>query len=49
MAPSQKAIAQCTPLDVMEPGFEFITSSKGCAPHDVIIQTQYLNSTDGTV
>lgn len=41
--------AQCTSTDIMEPGFNFITSSRGCAPFIIEIQTLYLNSTPGTV
>ena len=41
--------AQCTSSDIMEPGFNFITSSRGCAPFTIEIQTLYLNSTPGTV
>jgi gliding motility-associated-like protein len=33
----------------MEPGFEFITSSRGCAPFEIQIQTKFLNSTPGTI
>ena len=43
------AYAQCTSADIMEPGFNFITSSRGCAPFTVEIQTLYLNSTPGTI
>ena len=32
----------------MEPGFAFLTSSKGCAPFTVNIQTLYLSSVPGT-
>jgi len=41
--------AQCTSADIMEPGFNFITSSRGCAPFTIEIQTLYLNSTPGTI
>lgn len=41
--------SQCTSADVMEPGFNFITSSRGCAPFTVEIQTLFLNSTPGTI
>lgn len=41
--------AQCTSADIMEPGFNFLTSSRGCAPFEIQIQTQYLNSTPGTI
>jgi gliding motility-associated-like protein len=44
-----KTNAQCTSADIMEPGFNFITSSRGCAPFEVQIQTQYLNSSPGTI
>ncbi len=33
----------------MEPGFKFITSSRGCAPFTVQIQTLFLNSSPNTV
>jgi gliding motility-associated-like protein len=33
----------------MEPGFNFLTSSRGCAPFNIELQTLYLNSTPGTV
>lgn len=45
---SPDSYAQCTSSDIMEPGFNFITSSRGCAPFEVQIQTQYLNSKPGT-
>lgn len=32
----------------MEPGFAFLTSSRGCAPFTVNIQTLYLSSVPGT-
>ena len=41
--------AQCTSSDIMEPGFNFITSSRGCAPFTIEIQTLFLNSTPGTL
>jgi hypothetical protein len=41
--------AQCTSSDIMEPGFKFITSSRGCAPFTIEIQTLFLNSTPGTI
>jgi len=43
------ARAQCTSADIMEPGFNFITSSRGCAPFTIEIQTLFLNSTPGTI
>ena len=46
---SLDAQAQCTSSDIMEPGFNFITSSRGCAPFTIEIQTLFLNSTPGTV
>ena len=46
---NQAAMAQCTSADIMEPGFNFITSSRGCAPFEIQIQTLYLNSTPGTI
>jgi hypothetical protein len=42
---SRFAIAQC---DILEPGFAFLTSSRGCAPFTVNIQTLYLSSVPGT-
>ncbi|ELR69364.1 hypothetical protein C900_05054 [Fulvivirga imtechensis AK7] len=33
----------------MEPGFAFLTSSRGCAPFTVQLETNYLASTPGTV
>lgn len=41
--------AQCTSADIMEPGFKFITSSRGCAPFTIEVQTLFLNSTPGTI
>lgn len=41
--------AQCTSVDIMEPGFKFLTSSRGCAPFTVQMQTEYLQSVPGTV
>lgn len=46
---SNELQAQCTSADIMEPGFNFITSSRGCAPFTIEIQTLYLNSTPGTI
>lgn len=43
------SLAQCTSADIMEPGFKFITSSRGCAPFIIEVQTLFLNSTPGTV
>lgn len=40
------AWAQCG--GIMEPGFAFLTSSRGCAPFTVNIQTLYLSSVPGT-
>jgi gliding motility-associated-like protein len=39
--------AQCGGL-IMEPGFQFLSSSRGCAPFNVQIETLYLASTPGT-
>ena len=39
-------MAQCG--GIMEPGFAFLTSSRGCAPFTVNIQTIYLSSVPGT-
>ncbi len=39
------AWSQC---DIMEPGFKFLTSSRGCAPYTVTFETLYLSSVDGT-
>ena len=33
---------------IMEPGFQFITSSRGCAPFTVQMETLFLESTPGT-
>src|SRR5882762_3043882 len=41
-----KLFAQCG--GIMEPGFAFLTSSRGCAPFTVNIQTIYLSSVAGT-
>lgn len=41
-----KGYAQCG--GIMEPGFAFLTSSRGCAPFTVNIQTLYLSSVPGT-
>ncbi len=41
------AQAQCGG-QIMEPGFAFLTSSRGCAPYTVQIETLYLSSTPGT-
>ncbi len=41
--------AQCTSNDIMEPGFQFLSSSRGCAPFNVQIETLYLAATPGTV
>lgn len=43
------SLAQCTSADIMEPGFKFITSSRGCAPFTIEVQTLFLNSTPGTI
>jgi len=40
--------AQCGG-QIMEPGFQFLTSSRGCAPFNVRIETLYLSSTPGTL
>ncbi len=40
------SFAQCG--GIMEPGFAFLTSSRGCAPFTVNIQTIYLSSVPGT-
>lgn len=42
------AWAQCAG-QIMEPGFQFLSSSKGCAPFNFQIQTKYFQSTPGTV
>jgi len=42
-----KAWAQCG--GIMEPGFQFLTSSRGCAPYTVNLETRYLSSVPGTV
>lgn len=43
---SIKGMSQCG--GIMEPGFAFLTSSRGCAPFTVNIQTIYLASVPGT-
>ncbi|MEQ8302118.1 MAG: PKD domain-containing protein [Cyclobacteriaceae bacterium] len=43
----ETGFAQCG--GIMEPGFAFLTSSRGCAPFTVNIQTLYLSSVPGTV
>lgn len=43
---SINSYAQCG--GIMEPGFAFLTSSRGCAPFTVNIQTLYLSSVPGT-
>jgi len=43
---NMSANAQCG--GIMEPGFAFLTSSRGCAPFTVNIQTLYLSSVPGT-
>ncbi len=40
------SFAQCG--GILEPGFAFLTSSRGCAPFTVNIQTLYLSSVPGT-
>src|SRR6478609_431135 len=44
---SERGWAQCG--GIMEPGFQFLTSSRGCAPYTVQIETRYLNAVAGTV
>jgi gliding motility-associated-like protein len=44
---SHQAFAQCG--GVLEPGFKFLTSSRGCAPFTVNLETLYLSSVAGTV
>jgi gliding motility-associated-like protein len=39
-------IAQCG--GTLEPGFKFLTSSRGCAPYTVNLETLYLSSVPGT-
>jgi gliding motility-associated-like protein len=34
---------------LMEPGFQFLTSSRGCAPFTVQLETLYLQATPGTI
>jgi gliding motility-associated-like protein len=43
---SLQLAAQCG--GILEPGFAFLTSSRGCAPFSVSIQTLYLSSVPGT-
>ncbi len=45
---STDIVGQCTSADIMEPGFNFITSSRGCAPFTIEVQTLYLNTSPGT-
>ncbi|MBS1487900.1 MAG: PKD domain-containing protein [Bacteroidetes bacterium] len=40
-----EAEAQCS---IMEPGFKFLTSSRGCAPYTVSLETLYLFAIPGT-
>jgi len=44
---TEKTWAQCG--GIMEPGFQFLTSSRGCAPYTVSLETHYLSSVPGTV
>ncbi|CAN5261405.1 hypothetical protein BH09BAC3_BH09BAC3_22860 [soil metagenome] len=46
LASESRLFAQCG--GIMEPGFAFLTSSRGCAPFTVNIQTIYLSSVPGT-
>ena len=41
-----KAVGQCG--GILEPGFAFLTSSRGCAPFTANLQTIYLSSVPGT-
>lgn len=41
------AKAQCG--GILEPGFKFLTSSRGCAPYTVNLETIYLKAVPGTV
>jgi len=43
---STNSYAQCG--GILEPGFAFLSSSRGCAPFTVSIQTLYLSSVPGT-
>jgi gliding motility-associated-like protein len=43
---AQSAFSQCG--GILEPGFKFLTSSRGCAPYTVNLQTLYLSSVIGT-
>jgi gliding motility-associated-like protein len=45
---SEGVWAQCAG-QIMEPGFNFVTSSRGCAPFNLQLQTRYLQSTPGTI
>ncbi len=45
--PFVEVLAQCGSL-ILEPGFAFLSSSRGCAPFTVQIQTLYLSSVIGT-
>jgi len=42
---ARNVAAQCA---IMEPGFKFLTSSRGCAPYTVSIETLYLSAIPGT-
>lgn len=44
----ENANSQCG-SEIMEPGFAFLSSSRGCAPFTVQLETKYLSSTAGTV
>ena len=43
---NNSAHAQCP--GILEPGFAFLTSSRGCAPYTVQLQTAYLSAGPGT-
>ncbi len=45
--PLYEVLAQCGGL-ILEPGFAFRTSSRGCAPFNVELETRYLSSVVGT-
>jgi gliding motility-associated-like protein len=45
--PLVEVLAQCGSF-IMEPGFAFTTSSRGCAPFTVGLETRYLASVPGT-
>lgn len=47
LLPFTEVKAQCA-SPIMEPGFQFLTSSRGCAPFTVRMETLYLEAVPGT-